>query len=71
MRLDLLEILYAAYRAEIGVVVETDNVERLRQTLYRVQKKDPELKCLTFRISPASPETELFILKKGTYNADE
>lgn len=61
--MSLLEILYEAYRAPIGVIVRTNDPERLRQKLYAERKKDPDLACLSFRISPSSPETELYILK--------
>lgn len=60
---NLLEILYSAYNAEIGVIVRTDNPERLRQKLYAERKKDPDLACLSFRISPTNPDSELFIMR--------
>jgi len=63
--MSLLEMLYAAYRSELGVIVDTTDPERLRQKLYAERKKDPDLKCLSFRISPTSPESQLFIIKKG------
>lgn len=61
---NLLELLYEAYRSELGIIVQTNDPERLRQKLYAERKKDPDLACLSFRISPTSPETELFIVKK-------
>jgi len=61
---NLLEILYEAYRAELGIVVSTNDPERLRQKLYAERKKDPELACLSFRISPTNPGAELLIIKK-------
>lgn len=63
--MNLLELLYAAYREPLGVVIKTSDPERLRQKLYAERKKDPDLACLSFRISPTSPETELFIVKKN------
>jgi hypothetical protein len=63
--LNLLELLYEAYRSELGIIVQTNDPERLRQKLYAERKKDPDLACLSFRISPTSPETELFIVKKN------
>lgn len=58
-----MEILYAAYRSELGILVQTSDPEKLRQKLYAERKKDPDLQCLSFRISPYNPEAELFILK--------
>lgn len=63
--MNLLELLYEAYRSELGIIVETNDPERLRQKLYAERKKDPDLACLGFRISPTSPETQLFIVKKN------
>jgi hypothetical protein len=62
---NLLEILYEAYRSELGIVVSTNDPERLRQKLYAARKKDPDLARLSFRISPTSPESELHIEKKA------
>lgn len=69
--MNLLELLYEAYRADFGVVVKTNDPERLRQKLYAERKKDPDLASLSFRISPTSPESELFILKKDKLNAPQ
>lgn len=66
--MNLLEILYEAYRADLGVIVQTNDPERLRQKLYAERKKDPELACLSFRISPTAPESELLIIKKAAPN---
>jgi hypothetical protein len=63
--MNLLELLYEAYRAELGIIVQTNDPERLRQKLYAERKKDPDLACLSFRISPTSPESELLIIKKA------
>lgn len=61
-----LELLYEAYRSERGIIVETSDPERLRQKLYAERKKsgDTDLNCLTFRISPTQPASQIFILKK-------
>lgn len=61
---NLLEILYAAYREPLGLIVETNDPERLRQKFYAERKKDPDLACLSFRISPTHPESQLYILRK-------
>lgn len=58
-----LELLYDALRAEIGIVVETNDPERLRMKLYAARKEDPQLGVLSFVISPTTPETDLWILK--------
>ena len=63
--MNLLELLYAAYREPLGIVVTTNDPERLRQKLYAERKKDPDLACLSFRISPTSPNNQLFIVKKN------
>ena len=62
--MNLLELLYDAYRSELGTKVQTTDPERLRQKLYAERKKDPDLSCLSFRISPTNPSGELLIIKK-------
>jgi hypothetical protein len=62
--MNLLEILYEAYRSELGIIVQTNDPERLRQKLYAERKKDPDLACLCFRISKTAPQSELLIEKK-------
>jgi len=63
---ELLSLLYSALRAEIGISVETDNVDRLRNKLYdaRAKLQDPDLELLFLAPDPARPSTHLFIAKK-------
>lgn len=63
---NLLEILYAAYNSKFGILVETSDPSRLRQKLYAERRKDPDLACLSFRISPTHPNSQLMILKVST-----
>lgn len=62
----MLEILYAALASPKGVVVKTNDVERLRAKLYaaRREEHDEALNSLGFTPSPTS-EDELWIVKKG------
>ena len=62
--LPLIEHLYRALTAQFGVVLRTENVERLRAKLYVLRKQDPDLAVLSINISRTSPETELWIVKK-------
>ena len=62
----LIELLYRAYNSELGIVVETTDPERLRQRLYAERKKDPDLACLSFNISPTHPQSQLLIVKRPT-----
>ena len=62
--LPLIEHLYRALNSTFGVVLRTNNVERLRQKLYAERKKDPDLACLSINISRTVPETEIWIIKK-------
>lgn len=66
MNTALIELLYRALNTEsgLGVVVQTNDPDALRQKLYQERKKDADLACLSFTISPTSPETELWIIKK-------
>jgi len=60
----MLELLYEAYHSEYGIVVETDDVEKLRQKLYQLRKPHKELACLSFATSPMLPKTNLWIVRR-------
>lgn len=62
--LNFLELLYSAVHSKRGVVVETDNVEFLRQKLYALRKEDPAFSALSFIISPING-LDLWIIKTG------
>jgi hypothetical protein len=59
----LIELLYAAYHSELGVVVETNDPERLRQKLYPLRKENPDFEPLAFVISPFN-SVDLWIIKQ-------
>lgn len=65
--IDFLELLYAAVHSELGVVVETDNAEFLRQKLYPLRKEDPAFASLSFLISPING-SDLWIIKTEPTN---
>jgi len=60
----LLELLYKAKHAEVGIIVTTSSPESLRQKLYAARKVDPDLKALSFVTSPTNPHGELWIVRK-------
>ncbi len=64
-RLEYLEHLYAALHSEsgCGIMLETDDVERLRQKLYPLRKQDPALAVLSFVPDPTTPG-RLWIVKR-------
>ena len=63
--LNHLECLYDALNSEAGIIVLTEDPERLRQKLYVLRKERiGELGCLSFLISPTNPQSELWILRK-------
>jgi hypothetical protein len=59
----LIQFLYDALSSEFGVVVETDDPERLRQKLYPLRKQDPMFEPLAFVISPLNSR-DLWIVRK-------
>jgi len=69
MSIELVELLYAAYHAEFGVVVETNDPERLRQKLYPLRKENPDFEPLAFVISPLNP-ADLWIIKQPKETID-
>jgi hypothetical protein len=62
---ELIELLYAAYHSKLGICVETNNAERLRQKLYPMRKDNPDFECLHFVISPLNG-IDLWIIKQPT-----
>ena len=64
--LPLLEHLYAALKAEHGVVIRVDDIRLTRAKLYKLRiEHAPEFDNLSFIVSSDNPETELWILKNG------
>ena len=70
--MELLELLYAALRAELGVRVPTPEPERLRQRLYAERRKaeDPALDVLSFIPDPRGV-AELWLVKTRKPNGKE
>lgn len=62
-KIELLELLYDTLRTPLGLVVETNDAERLRQKLYSIRREEPSFECLSFIISPLNG-ADLWILKK-------
>lgn len=60
---DYLDLLYSALHSELGVVVATNDPERLRQKLYPLKKENPDFEPLAFVISPLNP-ADLWIIKQ-------
>ena len=65
MTVSFLEFWYQALRADVGIEIETDDRERLRQRLYQDRTKalDPELDGLSIVFSPLS-EDKVWIVKR-------
>lgn len=64
MKSELLGLLYSARNESLGIVVETDNAEALRQKLYSLRREHiEEFEPLSFVISPMNG-SDLWILNK-------
>jgi hypothetical protein len=61
---DWLEIWYVAISKPLGVVVTTPDIAIAKAKLYkaRANAQDPSLMGVQIRTSPASPQTELWLL---------
>ena len=68
--LELTELLYDALRSPFGLIVETEDAERLRQKLYPLRKESADLSPLAFVISPMNG-MDLWILNKGTTDVQD
>lgn len=62
----LVEFLHRALSARYGIVISTNDVERLRQKLYaaRREAQSPDFEALIFAPSRANPTSELWIVRK-------
>lgn len=67
--LSLSELLYTAYHSPLGIVVNTDDIEHLRQKLYAIRRENPMLHCLSLVVSPINPG-DLWIVKQGGSDAE-
>jgi len=70
--LPLIEVLYRALTAPLGIVVETDDVEFLRQKLYAARRTLPEIEDLghlSFVPSPTNPQ-QLWIVNRNATRGD-
>ena len=65
---DLLPLLYSAISTGVGTVIATNDPEKLRQQLYALRRKNPDLKRLSFIISPDNPTSELWIVKREEHS---
>lgn len=61
-----LQFWYLAMAAEIGIVIETSDRERLKQTLYRARATamDEALSSLSIQMSPLNP-SQVWIVKNA------
>lgn len=66
-----LNLWYEALGSALGVVIQTDNPEKLRAKLYRLreQANDPMLASISIVISPTNPESHVWLVKRKA-NAD-
>lgn len=66
--MDLAEILYQSLSSPYGRVVHTSDPEKLRQKLYTYRRENfiEGAEGLSFVISPTSPASELWVVKKHT-----
>lgn len=68
--LSLLEVLYDALRARLGVVVRTNDKKRLRAKLYETRKSDPDLSVLSILDTATVPD-QLYIVKMREPNGED
>jgi hypothetical protein len=68
--LDIFEILIEALDSPYGIIVATNDPERLKQKLYAEMKKDEMFKALSCCTSRTNPGGEVWIVKKGQPDAE-
>ena len=62
-----LNLWYEALGSALGIVVQTDNPEKLRAKLYRLRDEanDPMLKNISIVISPTMPGSHVWLVKRN------
>jgi len=68
--LEYVELLYDATRSPLGIVLETNDPERLRQRLYAIRKDNPDFEALSFLISPFNSR-DLWVLNRAGKDSNE
>lgn len=58
-------LLYEAAGTSVGLRVETNQPELLRQRLYTERRSDPDLENISIHLSPTNPSGELWLVNKG------
>tara|TARA_R110000868_G_scaffold307378_1_gene568829 strand:+ start:3298 stop:3522 length:225 start_codon:yes stop_codon:yes gene_type:complete len=61
---DYVPTLYAALDSPHGLVIQTDDAERLRQLIYAAKRIDPIFAALSLIIAPGGTNNRLWIVKK-------
>lgn len=71
MSSNYLELWYRAFASTFGIVILTDNPERLKQKLYAARKDslDPDLESISIIQSPTDPNNEFWLVKKDAPQA--
>lgn len=65
--MNLVELLYRALEAKIGIVITTSDPHRCRTKLYqaRAEACNPDFEQLSIRPSHSNPTSELWVLRKA------
>lgn len=64
MALDLeRELLFQAMAAPIGIVIQTEELDLDLVRLGKARAAEPETRAIEIRRSPASPQTELWLVR--------
>lgn len=64
------EFLYDALASSHGIVLRSNDPVKLRERLYPLRKSEPEFADLSFVLSPISPETDLWIIRRVRHAKD-
>ena len=65
---DVRALLYEAAGSAVGIRVETNQPELLRQRFYTERRSDPALEAISIHISPTNPSGELWLVNKEPDN---
>lgn len=61
----LIELLYRALEAPLGIVVRTSDPERTRARFYAARKHSPAFEAVSIKPSHTNPSEELWLVRKN------
>lgn len=65
-RAEIIEALWSAYNSDLGLLIDTEEPEKLRQEIYRARRELGEecLNQLSVNVSPYNPTGQIMLIRR-------